>query len=159
MENLRVGFGYDIHQIVENEGKLVIGGVIVSQNIRSVAHSDGDVLCHAIIDAILGAIGEGDIGKLFPETERTKGMSSIKALKKVVKIAKEKGYELINIDSTVVFSKLKLSDFRERIIHALSEVLNCPVSVKFKSGNGIGEVGQGMAIEAFATALLKRSHS
>ncbi len=151
--DLRIGFGYDIHKLSEG-GRLVIGGVIVSEDLHAVAHSDGDVLCHAIIDALLGAANLQDIGAIFPETEENRGMSSIEALKGVFEMIERAGYEVINVDSTVVFSRFKLSKFREDIENALSNSLRCPVSVKFKSGNGVGEIGEGRAIQAFATALL-----
>ena len=151
---MRVGFGYDVHPLKDG-GKLVIGGVVVSEEIGVVAHSDGDVLCHAIIDAILGASLMGDIGRVFPE-EEYEGMNSLEALKSVVSKVGERGYEIVSVDSTVVVSKPRLAGFARDIRSNLVEALGCEsVSVKFKSGNGVGDVGSGKAIEAFAVVLMR----
>ena len=151
---MRVGFGYDVHPLKDG-GKLVIGGVVVSEEIGVVAHSDGDVLCHAIIDAILGASLMGDIGRVFPEKDY-EGMNSLEALKSVVSKVKERGYEIVSVDSTVVVSKPRLAGFARDIRSNLVEALGCEsVSVKFKSGNGVGDVGSGKAIEAFAVVLMR----
>ncbi len=150
---MRVGIGWDVHR-VEEGCCLVVGGVIVSSSIRFVAHSDGDVLTHAVIDAILGAAALGDIGSFYPESDSTKNMRSFDALKEVVSIVEKLGYRVINLDSTVIASKVRLSPFRDQIVGNFQTVLGCDVSVKFKSGNGVGEVGRGGAMEAMAVVLL-----
>ncbi len=152
---MKVGFGYDVHKIGHG-GRLIIGGIVVSEKYHSVAHSDGDVLCHAIADALLGVAGFGDIGELFPENEKTKDMSSINALNEVVKMVRSKGFKIINVDAVVVFSKEKLSPYREAIVKNMSGVLGCEFSVKFKSGNGVGEVGEGRAIESYTAVLVEK---
>jgi len=150
---VRVGIGWDVHRL-EKGCCLIVGGVIVSQDLRAIAHSDGDVLAHALIDALLGAAGLGDIGSFFPETEENKGMRSIDALRKIVKIIRKLGYGIESVDSTVVVSGVKLSPFRDQIVGNLEGILSCPVSVKFKSANGVGDVGKGKAIEAMVAVLL-----
>ncbi len=152
---MRIGFGYDVHP-TKSEGRMILGGILVSEEIGVIAHSDGDVLCHALIDAILGVCGMGDIGRLFPE-DRNEGMNSLEALREVVEMALNRGFKLINVDATVVLSKPRLEEYGEKIRENLKFVLRCEnVSVKFKSGNGVGEVGRGKAIEAFAVVLVER---
>ena len=153
---MRVGTGWDIHKL-ERGCCLVLGGVIVSDSVRSVAHSDGDALCHAIIDSLLGAADLGDIGSFFPETEENKGMRSIDALKEIIRFIREYGYRISNVDATVILSGIRLSPFRDQIKGSLESVLGCPVSIKFKSGNGVGEIGSGRAIEVQAICLLSES--
>jgi len=150
---IKVGLGYDIHKI-ESGGKLIIGGVVVKEGIHSVAHSDGDILAHAVIDALLGASAMADIGEMFPKTEGNKGMNSMEALKSVVEKVSNKGYKILSMDTIVVCAVVKLSPFREMIRENLKRVLGCDVSVKFKSGNGVGEVGRGKAIEAYAVVIV-----
>ena len=150
---MRVGIGWDIHRIEEG-CCLVLGGVVVSNSVKAVAHSDGDVLVHAIIDAILGAASLGDIGSFFPEVEENKGIRSLDALRRIVDIVRKLGYRIESVDSTVIFSKGRLSPFRDQIKGNLEGMLGCEVSVKFKSGNGVGEVGKGKAVEALAVVLL-----
>ena len=150
---MRIGIGWDVHKITDG-CCLILGGVIVSDKVRVLAHSDGDVLCHAIIDALLGASNLGDIGSFYPEIEKNRGMKSIDALREILKIVKEYGYDIVNVDSTIVLSEVKLSPFRDQIEGSLESVLGCPVSVKFKSGNGVGELGKGEAIKAIAAVLL-----
>ena len=151
----KIGFGYDIHKL-ESGGKLIIGGSVVKEGIHSVAHSDGDILAHAVIDALLGAANLTDIGEMFPETEKNKGMNSMEALKLVMEKISRMGYKVMNLDTTVVCSVAKLSPFREEISKNLQSILRCDVSVKFKSGNGVGDIGTGKAIEAFAVVLVEK---
>lgn len=153
---MRVGMGWDVHKLTSG-CCLVLGGVIVSSSVKSVAHSDGDVLCHAIIDSILGAANLGDIGSFYPETKENENMRSIDALREVSRIVREYGYRILNVDTTVILSGVRLSPFRDQIKGALESVLGCPVSVKFKSGNGVGEIGIGKAVEAQAVCLLSES--
>ncbi len=150
---MKVGIGWDIHKIVDG-CCLILGGVIVSNEKTTIAHSDGDALCHAIIDSLLGAANLGDIGSFYPEIEKNKDMSSIDALNEISRVVRNLGYYIVNVDATVILSGVRLSPFRDQIMGSLEAVLGCPVSVKFKSGNGIGEVGNGKAIEVHAVALL-----
>lgn len=150
---MRIGIGWDIHKITSG-CCLVLGGVIVSGDVKAVAHSDGDALCHAIIDALLGAASFGDIGSFYPEIEENKDMRSIDALKEISRMIRESGYDIVNVDTTVALSGVRLSPFRDQIKGSLEGILGCPVSVKFKSGNGVGEIGRGEAIEVLAVVLL-----
>ncbi len=150
---MRIGIGWDVHRLTKG-CCLVLGGVMVSDSVKPIAHSDGDVLCHAIIDSLLGAANLGDIGSFYPETEENENMRSLDALKEVSRIIRECGYSIVNVDSTVILSGVKLSPFRDQIEGSLESVLGCPVSIKFKSGNGVGETGSGKAVEARAVCLL-----
>jgi 2-C-methyl-D-erythritol 2,4-cyclodiphosphate synthase len=150
---MRVGIGWDIHRL-EDGCCLVVGGVVVSSEKRAIAHSDGDVLTHAIIDALLGAAVLGDIGSFYPEVEENKDMRSVDALKEIVKLIRKLDFKVVNIDSTVILSGLRLAPFRDQIKGTLESIFGCEVSIKFKSGNGVGEVGRGEAIEAIAVVLL-----
>ena len=121
--DIRVGMGFDSHRLKEGGG-LLVGGVLVSQELGVQAHSDGDALCHAFIDALLGASKCGDIGTLFPDTDqRFKGASSINMLKEVWKKLRAKGFYLINADLVVVLEKPKISQMRERIVKSLASAM------------------------------------
>ena len=152
---MRIGIGKDVHRL-EKGGRLILGGVVVSRQHHPAAHSDGDVLCHAIADALLGAAKLGDIGKIYPETKENEGMSSLEALKEIAKLVESKGWKISSVDSTVFLSVVRLSPLREEIEESLEKALGCEVSVKFKSGNGVGEVGRGEAVEALAVVLLEK---
>ena len=150
-----VGFGWDVHPLAES-GRLVIGGVLISESLGVVAHSDGDVLCHAIADALVGVVFGKDIGELFPESPENENMDSLSALSEIAGMVENEGFRIVNVDCTVVFSRFKLSPFRPKIASNLKRALSCDnVSVKFKSGNSVGEVGKGKAIESFAVVLLE----
>ncbi|HIP92491.1 MAG TPA: 2-C-methyl-D-erythritol 2,4-cyclodiphosphate synthase [Thermotoga sp.] len=151
---MRVGIGYDAHPLVKNR-RLVIGGVDIPSDKGLLGHSDGDVLCHAIIDALLGAANLGDIGEFFPEENKYKNAKSILLLKKVVGIIEKMGYRVVNVDSTVVASSPRLSSYRKKILENLKSVLNSKnVSVKFKTGNGLGFEGKGEGISAIAICMI-----
>jgi len=136
---VRVGLGFDSHKL-KRSGKLIIGGVTVSEDMGVEAHSDGDVLCHAIIDALLGALNIGDIGSLFPDDDPSlKGVSSLKLLEKVYGMVKEKGFSIVNLDSVIVLQEPKIKDYKEHIIRNLSSVLGLEeglISVKGKRPEG-----------------------
>lgn len=123
---MRIGHGYDVHKLVENR-KLILGGVDIPYEKGLLGHSDADVLLHAVMDALLGAAALGDIGKLFPDTdERFKGADSILLLKEVCSVLSDNGYEIKNIDSTVIAQKPKLKDYinsmRENIADAAGSI-------------------------------------
>ena len=137
---------------------MFLGGVEVSRENGLLGHSDGDVLLHAVADAILGALSMGDIGRIFPDTDPAiKGISSIKILEKVSGMMKNQGFELGNLDCVVVAEQPKIASFGGKIEELISGVLFSEtrnVSVKGKTKEGLGEVGSGKAIEAYATVLL-----
>ena len=155
----RVGFSKDIHKLVENR-KLIIAGVVVPFSKGELAHSDGDVLYHAVAESILGALALGDLGKHFPDTSSdTKDMNSELIVSKVVKMMNELDYEVANIDVFVSLEKPKLKDYIEQMRVNLARVLNTNignVSIKAGTNEGCGEVGRGEAIEATSMVLLKK---
>ena len=157
MLGLRIGQGYDAHRLVENR-KLVLGGVEIPYEKGLLGHSDADVLVHAIMDAILGAMSAGDIGKMFPDTsEEFCGISSLKLLARVGAFMRESGFELVNIDSTVVLQRPKISphieNMRKNIAESLSVDVNS-ISVKATTEEGLGYTGSGEGAKAMAIALI-----
>lgn len=155
--NIRIGEGWDTHALVPGR-KLIIGGVEVPHTLGLLGHSDADVLLHAIIDALLGAAGLGDIGSHFPDTDaRFKGADSMLLLRETARLLTERGYRIGNIDSTVVAQAPKLAPhipaMRERIAGVLGLDAGC-VNVKAKTAEKLGPVGQGLSLEARAVALL-----
>jgi len=153
-EFMKVGIGYDAHPLVKNR-RLIIGGVTIPHDKGLLGHSDGDVLCHAIMDALLGAANLGDMGEFFPEEDRYRDAKSISLLKEVVSMVEKMGYKIVNVDSTVVASSPRLSDYREKILENLKAVLNTEnVSVKFKTGNKLGFEGRGEGISAMAVCMI-----
>ncbi len=157
MQNFRTGFGFDVHPLVENR-ELVLGGVTIPFHKGLLGHSDADVLVHAIIDALLGAAALGDIGTQFPDNEvKYKDISSLILLERTNKLIAEKGYEIGNIDTTIVLEKPKLKSFIPQIITKLSFVLKIEksaVSVKATTTEGLGFTGRGEGVAAYATVLI-----
>ena len=156
---MRIGHGYDVHRLVEGR-KLILGGVDVPYAKGLLGHSDADVLLHAISDAILGAIGEGDIGRHFPDTDPAyKGADSIELLRHVMDLAEGKGYAIGNVDATIVAQRPKLAPFiaqmRENIAKALSTETD-QVNVKATTTEELGFAGRGEGIASYAVALLVR---
>ena len=155
---MRIGQGWDIHRL-EAGRNLVIGGVRIDSDTGAVAHSDGDVLVHALIDALLGSICEGDIGKHFPDTDQKwKGADSIMLLAETIKILNNRGCRLVNIDSTVILQKPKLSPYINMMREKIAETVGLPpesVSVKAKTNEKLDSVGAGDAVEAQAVVLIE----
>lgn len=154
---MRIGIGYDSHRLVEGR-RLIIGGVDIPFEKGLLGHSDGDVLCHAIIDAIIGAMGEGDIGRHFPDTdEKWEGASSIMLLKHIVDLAKSKGFEIAWIDSVVITEKPKIAPHIDSMKGAISQIGISPslINIKAKTNEGMGFIGKGEGIAAQAICLLK----
>lgn len=155
----RVGFSKDIHRLVENR-KLIIAGVEIPYHLGELAHSDGDVLYHALAESILGALALGDLGKHFPDTSsKTLDMDSSLIVKEVVKMMKVKGYQVNNVDIFVSLEKPKLKDYIELMrknAATLLEVSVDQVSIKAGTNEGCGEVGKGEAIEATSMIMLKK---
>lgn len=154
---MRIGFGYDVHKLLEGR-KLIIGGVEIPFEKGLLGHSDADVLVHAIMDALLGAAALGDIGKHFPDTdERYRDISSIILLKKVREKLKEKGYQVGNIDATIVAQKPKLAKFIPEMEFNVAEALEIEgsqVNVKATTTEGLGFAGSGEGIAAYAVAVV-----
>ena len=155
----RVGFSKDIHRLVENR-KLIIAGVVIPFELGELAHSDGDVLYHALAESILGALALGDLGKHFPDTSKdTLDMDSSLIVKEVVKMMKEKGYQVNNVDIFVSLEKPKLKDYIAQMrnnVASLLEISVNQVSIKAGTNEGCGEVGKGEAIEATSMIMLKK---
>ena len=155
--NFRIGEGWDVHQLVP-ERKLIIGGVEIPYHLGLLGHSDADVLLHAVTDALLGAAALGDIGKHFPDTDpQFKGANSVALLTEAAKRVRAQGYQIGNIDSTVIAQAPRLAPYiqgmRECIAAALGLELG-QVNVKAKTAEKLGPIGQGQGIEARAVVLL-----
>lgn len=156
---MRIGNGYDVHRLVAGR-KLILGGVEVPHSEGLLGHSDADVLLHALSDAILGAIGEGDIGRHFPDTDPAyKGADSIVLLRHVMALADAKGFRIGNVDATIVAQRPKLAPFiqqmRQNIACALATEAE-RVNVKATTTEELGFAGRGEGIAAYAVALLER---
>ena len=160
MSDFRVGQGWDVHRIVTGR-PLILGGVTVPCEFGFEGHSDADVLSHAITDALLGALALGDIGMHFPDSDpRWKGCDSLVFLRHAKELAREQGYSIVNVDSTVILERPKLKDFRVPIRESLAAALAITieqVSVKFKTAEKVGPVGEGRSVEAQAVVTLFRS--
>ena len=157
---MRVGIGYDVHKLVEGR-KLILGGVEIPYSKGLLGHSDADVLIHAIMDALLGALSLGDIGKHFPDNDDSyKGISSVLLLEKVSDLIKSKGFSVVNIDSIIIAQSPKLSPYIEemRIIIAQAICVDTEnVSVKATTTERLGFEGNGEGISAQAICLLEKS--
>lgn len=153
----RIGHGYDVHRLVEGR-RLILGGVDIPFECGLLGHSDADVLVHAIMDAILGAAALGDIGKLFPDTdERYSGADSLELLSEVMRALREAGYELGNVDSTVITQRPKLAMHIEQMrgnIARAAGVDAAQISVKATTEEKLGFTGEGAGIAAHAVALI-----
>lgn len=158
---MRVGIGYDVHKMVEGRA-LVLGGVNIPNEKGLLGHSDADVLAHAIIDALLGAAGEGDIGKHFPDSDmKYRGISSLILLSKVRELLKVKGLEILNIDSVIIAQEPRLAPYREEMTANIAETLGISldrVNVKATTTEGLGFTGTGEGIAAYAVTMLKSQH-
>ena len=162
MNHYRMGQGWDVHRIAPGR-PLILGGIQIPSDFGLEGHSDADVLSHAITDALLGAAALGDIGMHFPDTDpRWKGADSLVFLRHARDLVSDEGYEIANIDSTVILECPKLKDFRGRIrdklAHTLELDVDC-VSVKFKTAERTGPVGEGRSAEAQALVTICRKHS
>ncbi len=159
MGEYRTGQGWDIHRIAPGR-PLILGGVTVPGEFGLEGHSDADVLAHAITDALLGAAALGDIGMHFPDSDpRWKGADSILFLRHARDLVGEAGYQILHVDSTVILERPKLKDYRLAIRERLAAALEIEVervSVKFKTAEGVGPVGEGRAAEAQAVVTVER---
>ncbi len=156
MTDFRIGHGYDVHRI-KTGGRMVLGGVVVSTEISPDAHSDGDVVLHALVDAILGAIGLGDIGDHFSDQDnRWKNADSAIFLKHALDLAKQQGYAVVNADVSVLAEQPKLKPFKAPIKQQLESLLNAPANIKAGTNEGCDAIGRGEAIACHAVVLLHR---
>lgn len=157
--NLRVGSGFDVHRFEEGR-ELFLGGVFIENHIGLAGHSDADVLIHAVIDALLGAAAVGDIGELFPDTDDAfKNIRSTILLEKVVSELHSHGWQIVNVDSTVICETPKISKYKLQIRENLAEIMQIPsdcVMVKGKTTEKLGFTGRKEGIAAMSTALLEK---
>jgi len=154
----RIGNGYDVHRLVKGR-KLILGGVDIPHSLGLDGHSDADVLCHALCDSLLGASGAGDLGKYFPDTDnKWKGVSSLVLLEKSGELVTERGYEIANIDTTIVAQQPKLGPHIESMTTNIAEILKInphQVNIKATTTECLGFVGREEGIAAYAVALLQ----
>jgi 2-C-methyl-D-erythritol 2,4-cyclodiphosphate synthase len=154
-----IGFGFDIHKLAENES-LILGGIKVESPVGTVAHSDGDVVLHALVDAMLGAAGLGDIGEHFPDSdEQYKGKESKFFVEKTLQLLKENLFYVINTDITIVLEQPKLSPYKDKIKKNIAEMLKISedrVNVKAKTSEKLGFVGRQEGISAYCVVLLEK---
>jgi 2-C-methyl-D-erythritol 2,4-cyclodiphosphate synthase len=156
---MKIGIGYDAHRLVDGR-RLFLGGIHIPYGKGLLGHSDGDVLIHAICDAMLGAISEGDIGVHFPDSDESiKNIESVKILAHVSELAKKKGYRVVNIDAVVIAEEPKISPYRLEMKEKLAEVLGIDaalVGIKGKTTEGMGFTGRKEGIAVQAVALLEK---
>ncbi|MCR5110691.1 MAG: 2-C-methyl-D-erythritol 2,4-cyclodiphosphate synthase [Ruminococcus sp.] len=156
----RIGHGYDVHKLVEGR-KLILGGVDIPHTVGLLGHSDADVLAHAIMDAMLGALALGDIGHLFPDTaDEFEGADSMKLMAEVVRVCAENGYKIGNIDATVIAQAPKLAPHIITMRENIANVCGCDVSqisVKATTEEHLGFTGEKLGMSAHAVALMVRS--
>ena len=153
--NIRVGIGFDFH-IFKRDVPLILGGVKIPWEFGLVSETDGDILIHAIVDALLGAAGVGDIGEFFGK--EWKGRSSVDILKETMKILKKRGGEIVNIDATILMEKPKISPFKERIVENLSKIMEIEksvISIKGKTMEKMGVIGEGKGASSLVVVLVK----
>lgn len=155
----RIGYGYDVHQLVKG-GALVLGGVLIPFDQGLMGHSDADVLVHAACDAILGAAGLGDLGTHFPDTDSAfKDIYSIELLKRSTDIVSSKGYQLVNMDATVLAQAPKMAPYREKMQLTMAQAMGAhpeQVNIKATTTEGLGYIGRGEGIAAMCVVLLTR---
>ena len=158
MTNLRIGHGYDVHRLVDGR-KLILGGVEVPYERGLLGHSDADMLTHAVMDALTGASRLGDIGKLFPDTDPAyEGISSLKLLTEVGRLLEEKGYQVVNIDATLIAQAPKVGPYRQQMAENIASALRIrpeQVNVKATTEEHLGFTGDGSGMAAHAVVLLE----
>lgn len=155
---MRTGFGYDSHRLVEGR-KLIIGGVTLPFEKGLIGHSDADVLCHAIIDSIIGALGFGDIGSHFPDSDpKWKDAASTDMLKYILELVSINGYSLAWVDTTIIAEQPRMSPFIDAIKDSLAKTGIPPenINIKAKTNEGMGFIGRGEGIAAYAVCLLEK---
>ena len=157
MSTMRVGQGFDVHPFSDDpDRRLVLGGVVFDGDRGLVGHSDSDVITHAVIDAILGAAGLGDIGQLFPDTDPAlEGADSLQLLETAVSKVVAAGWCVANVDTSVVLESPKLAPRRKEMEDRLTAIVGAPVTIKGKRAEGLGSLGRGEGIACWAVALLE----
>jgi 2-C-methyl-D-erythritol 2,4-cyclodiphosphate synthase len=159
-QELRTGIGYDLHRLAEGR-RLVLGGVEIPFEKGFEAHSDGDILLHAVTDALLGAAGLGDIGELFPPSDpQWKNAASSVFLNQARELIEGYGYQIANIDVVVIIERPKILPYREKIRSQMAKVLGISpdqIGIKAKTAEGVGPIGRGEAAEAHAVAVIRRA--
>lgn len=155
---MRVGQGIDIHRFSEDPHRpLVLGGVVIEGARGLAGHSDADAVCHALADAILGAVGLGDLGRHFPDTDPTwEGANSVTILTQVVQLAAAEGFECVNADCTIIADTPRLAPHTDAMIERLRQVIEAPVSVKATRAEGIGALGRAEGIACMAIVLMEQ---
>ncbi|CAN5411393.1 2-C-methyl-D-erythritol 2,4-cyclodiphosphate synthase [soil metagenome] len=152
-----IGHGYDIHRL-QGGGVLMLGGVQVAEGISPIAHSDGDVVIHAVVDAILGALGRSDIGEHFPDSDpKWKDAASMKFLAHAMETAHAGGWYVGNVDVIVLLERPKIKSFKAAMGAVLSKAVGAPVNIKAGTNEGCDAIGRGEAIAAHAVVLLHRA--
>jgi 2-C-methyl-D-erythritol 2,4-cyclodiphosphate synthase len=158
MIKIRSGIGYDIHRLKAGNG-LLVGGVKISESLMAEAHSDGDVLIHSLIDALLGAMGQPDIGELFPDSDpQFKGIASLQLLRQVKEILVNNHFEILNIDCILIIETPKISPFKSEIKKNIAATLQIPqtdFNMKAKTREKLGAIGRGEALECFSTVIIR----
>lgn len=159
MCNFRIGHGYDVHKLGENR-RLILGGVEIEHKFGLIGHSDADVLIHAIMDAIIGALGKGDIGKHFPDTdEKYRGISSVKLLSAVYDLLDSESYEIVNVDATVIAQKPKLASYIQQMRENVAKTLGCSVdriNIKATTEEHLGFTGREEGIASHAVVIISK---
>ncbi len=158
---MRIGIGYDSHRLIEGR-KLILGGVEIPFEKGLHGHSDADVLCHAIIDSIIGALGQGDIGRHFPDTDkRWKDASSIELLSMTIEMMKREKFDILWVDSVVIAESPKLQPFIQKMKESLSGagIPQNAINIKAKTNEGMGFIGEGKGIAAQAICLLRHERN
>ncbi|WP_123052644.1 2-C-methyl-D-erythritol 2,4-cyclodiphosphate synthase [Clostridium sp. JN-1] len=157
---MKIGIGYDVHKLDKNR-PLILGGIHIPHSKGLLGHSDADVLIHAIIDSLLGALALGDIGKLFPDTDKSyENISSLLLLKKTYEIIKQQNYKIGNIDSTIIAQNPKLNPFIDKMKDNISNILNITkqdISIKATTEEGLGFTGREEGISAQSVCLLYKN--
>jgi 2-C-methyl-D-erythritol 2,4-cyclodiphosphate synthase len=159
---IRIGHGYDVHRLVADR-QLILGGVVIPHHLGLLGHSDADVLLHSICDAILGALGEGDIGRHFPDTDPAyRGISSLKLLREVMALAEAAGYAIGNLDATVIAQRPKLAPHIRAMVENIAEACAADIkriNVKATTTEQLGYEGRGEGISSHAVVLLQKQPS
>ena len=155
---MRIGIGYDSHRLVKGR-RLILGGVEISHDKGLIGHSDADALLHAVGDAILGAVGEGDIGRHFPDTDPAyKDINSLELLRRIKTMAEKKGYQIHNVDTTIILEKPKLAGYIHAMESNIAKILDVPIkhiNVKAKTNEGMGFVGRLEGMAALAVCIVE----
>jgi 2-C-methyl-D-erythritol 2,4-cyclodiphosphate synthase len=155
---MKIGMGYDVHKLVEGR-RLIIGGVDIPYEKGLLGHSDADVLVHAIMDALIGAMGKGDIGKHFPDTDnKYKSISSLQLMAQVKELLVREGYTIMNIDSTIIAQRPKMANYIQEMRTNIADILDIEakdINIKATTEEGLGFTGEGLGISAQAICLLE----